>query len=125
MALGLVERPGRLLHHVLRSLAGSDRLSDFDARTVSICDVLSEVRLDAGAELIMWHGADGSRIATPIARLFDDVEAVLLLGGVDQTAPPKWSTPVVLRSSSLPSHGEMTVVAFAAMTFAQFIGGER
>lgn len=124
VASGMVGSQRRLGHHVLRSLAGSDRLSDFDARTVSIADLLSEVRLDADADLIMWHGVDGSRIATPVARLFDS-DSELLLGGPDATAPPRWSEPVILRSSSLAHHGEMKVVALTAMTFSQFIGGER
>ena len=105
-------------------MAGSDRLSDFDARSVSVADLLSEVRLDADADVIMWHGADGSHVATPITRLFDDVGAELLLGGRDLCTRPVWSAPVVLRSSSLPGSDEMCVVAMTAMTFAQFVGGE-
>lgn len=106
-------------------MAGSDRLSDFDARTVPITDFLSEVRLDADAELIMWHGVDGERIVTPIARLFDDDGSVLVLGGPDQAAPPQWFEAVILCSSSLPRPGRLAVVALTAMTFAEFIGGVR
>ncbi len=122
---GLFGLPCQFGHEMLRSLAGSDRLSDFDARTVLIADLLSAIRLDADADLIMWHGVDGVRIATPIARLFDDDGSVLLLGGPDQTGPPRWSDPVILRSSGLPSPGEMPVLALTAMTFAEFVGGER
>lgn len=121
----MVGRPRRLGHHVLRSIAGSDHLSDFDARVVSIANLLSEVRLDADADLIIWHGADGARIATPVARLFDDAETALVLGGPDLAARPQWSASVLLRSPSLAVNGQMEVVALTAMTFAEFVGGHR
>lgn len=112
-------------HGALRALAGSDRLSDFDARRVAVADLLGEVRLGADADLIMWQSVDGFQIATSIARLVDDSESSLILGGRDQTVPPQWSAPVIVRSSSLPDRDDVEVVAMTAMTFAQFIGGER
>lgn len=125
-AYGMVGRSCRLGHHVLRSIAGSDHLSDFDARVVPIANLLSEIRLDARADLVMWHGLNGSRIATPVARLFDDAGAVLVLGGTDISAHPRWSEPVILRTPNLAtSRGEMEVVALTAMTFDQFVGGRR
>lgn len=125
IAYGLLGRPGRLGRHVLRSFAGSDRLSDFDARTVAIADLLSFVRLDAEAEVIMWHCADGERIVTSIARLFDDVGSELVLGGVDLTARPVWSETVTLRSAAFSNNRDAQIVAFTAMTFSEFIGGRR
>lgn len=122
---GLVGRSALIGHHALRQLAGSDRLSDFDTRTVSIADLLSEIRLDCDADVVTWHGVDGARVPSSIARMLDDKESVLVLGGCDENAAPRWSAPVVLRSSSLPDPGQMEVVALTAMTFAEFIGADR
>lgn len=122
---GLVERPGLIGGHVLRSLAGSDRTDGADARTIVLADFFGEVRLHASAELVMWHGTDGSKIVTPIGRLLDDAASILVLGGSDREAQPRWTEPVVLRSSSLPGPGGQEIVAATALTFAEFVGGVR
>lgn len=122
---GLVERPGVIGRDALRSLAGSGHIDGFDARTVLLADFFGQARLHAGAELVMWHGIDGSRFVTPIGRLLDDPASTLLLGGSDQGARPQWTEPVVLRSTSLPDPGGHAIVAATALTFAQFVGGVR
>ncbi|MEP1125248.1 MAG: hypothetical protein ABJH68_15290 [Ilumatobacter sp.] len=102
-------------------MAGSDRVSDFDARIVSVADLLGEIRLDATADLILWHGPDGRQTATPIARLLAGAGAHLVLGG-DENVRPQWSQPLVLRAEGLPGDREIEVVALAATTFAEFVG---
>ncbi len=121
MASGLVGRPGIVAHPTLRSIAGSDHVSDFDARVVSIADLLGQVRLDVSADLVMWHGPDGRQTVTPIARLLAGGGAYLVLGG-DENARPQWSQPVLLRAEGLPGDKEIEVVALTAMTFAEFVG---
>lgn len=121
VASGLVGRPGVLVHPLLRSIAGSDRMSDFDARVVAVADLLGRVRLDVAADLILWHGPDGSRTATSIARLLDGAGSYLVLGG-EENARPQWSSMIVLRSPDVPNDGEIDVVGLTATTFAEFVG---
>ncbi len=124
VASGLVGCGGALAHHRLRSMAGSDRLSDFDRRIVAASEVLGAVRLHADAELIVWQGIDGSRTATPVSRLLDEC-ASIVLGGPDLAARPDWSAPLVLRAAALPGSSEIEFVALVAMTFAEFVDGAR
>ncbi len=96
-------------------------MSNFDARVVSVADLFGQVRLDASAELVVWHGPDGRQTATSISRLLAGGGAYLVLGG-DENARPQWSRPVVLRAEGLPGAREIEVVALTAITFAEFVG---
>lgn len=90
-----------------------------------IADLLGELRLDASADLIMWHGLDGASIATPVSRILDDDVTHVLLGGRELTAAPDWTAPVVLRAATWIAGEFMEVRALTALTFAEFVRGSR
>lgn len=122
---GLVGTSSYLCSARLRALAGSDRISDLDCRVVLMADLLGALRLDATAELIMWHGTNGSSIATPINPILDGDSTQVLLGGWDLAVAPDWNAPLVLRATTWVAGEFMEVRALTALTFSDFVGGAR
>lgn len=130
---GLVNRPGRVSFATLRSIAGSDRLSDYDVRTIQLSELLCHVQVDADAELIVWDTPEQGRLALSVdATLLTD-SAHLMLGGDssadggDATGAVQsaslsrpWHEPIVLHSSQLPGARPVQVTRMHAMTVESF-----
>ncbi len=121
---GMVNRPGRVPFSQLRTLAGSDRLSDFDSATVRLADLLSHVQLSADADALVWHAIDHGPVIRPVDLFLGDHEACVVLGEHssepgDRPGPAHaWSEPVTLHSSCTPGGVPVRVTRQTATTLA-------
>ncbi|WP_420453147.1 hypothetical protein [Ilumatobacter sp.] len=123
---GRCGRTGRLSFGELRALAGSDRLSDFDVRTIELVDLLTRVELSAEAEVIVLDTLDHGRRTVRIDRALRDGDTRLVLGGVVPSdgrplEPPVWSDPIVLETSQIATERPIRVVAATALTHGEFL----
>lgn len=121
---GRCRRGGRLLFGELRDLAGSDRLADFDARTIELIDLLRFVRADADAELVVFDTLDHGAVALRIDQALRSGSTSLVLGGdeADGGGAPSWNRPIELRSSDVVSDHPIRVVRLTFTTVSEHVG---
>jgi len=117
---GRLRSSSRLSFSDLRALAAPSEEEDFDHPVVRLVDLMSEMRLDVEADVLVWDVPDADSVAIPIAACLDD-QSLLVLGRLGDEAIGRFYPPITLFSSQLPSGTHLPVTGLTAMTFAEFV----
>ena len=125
---GLLDRPGRVSFAELRSLAGSDRISDYDARTIPLASLLCHVRVAVTADVMVWDTLEHGPVRLGIDAALRDDSAQLVLGsdraeGASGREHTSWTAPIVLHSGEFSTAHSVSVTRLTVTTWSEIEGG--